>query len=355
MKEQIVWREGEWLQPLTEVLQENGNNAFVVCGKHCVQLDIVSKIKELPVEYTWFHDFEVNPKMENVHLGVECFRYSGCRVILAIGGGSALDVAKCIKLYGAQKGRDCILIVIPTTAGTGSEATKFAVVYSHGEKQSVEDEAILPDYVIMEPDTLQWLPVYQRKVTMADALCHAIESYWSVNSTEESKEYSAMAIQMILSNLEGYLQNGQAANRNMLWAANCAGKAINITKTTAAHAMSYKLTSLYQIAHGHAVLLCLPGLWRYMNEHLDQCADTRGSNYVKNIFEEIAETMGCDSVEQGIEKLEKLVRELGLVKPTVADDEWDTLLDSVNVDRLKNSPVCLQRKDIEQIYKSSLA
>lgn len=85
---------------------------------------------------------------------------------------------------------------------------------------------------------------------------------------------------MIIRNYDGYLAGATDRNEEILKAANLAGQAINITQTTAAHAMSYKITSLFGIPHGHAVALCLPAVWRYMNNHMDHCIDPRGANYL---------------------------------------------------------------------------
>ena len=84
----------------------------------------------------------------------------------------------------------------------------------------------------MDSNALKTLPLYQKKATMCDALCHAIESFWSVNSTEESKKYSKDAIETIMKHMDGYLHNTDEGNAGMLIAANTAGKAINITQTT---------------------------------------------------------------------------------------------------------------------------
>lgn len=108
----------------------------------------------------------------------------------------------------------------------------------------------------MDASVLKTLPDYQKKATMCDALCHAIESFWSVNSTDKSKEYSMAAIQNVMKHMDGYLANTDEGNAGMLLAANTAGKAINITQTTAGHAMCYKLTSMFSSAHGHAAILC---------------------------------------------------------------------------------------------------
>ena len=92
---------------------------------------------------------------------------------------------------------------MPTTAGTGSEAARYAVVYYDGAKQSVTSESFIPGTILMDPNALKTLPAYQKKSTMCDALCHAIETFWSVNSTEESKVYSRTAIEGVLANMEG--------------------------------------------------------------------------------------------------------------------------------------------------------
>ncbi len=105
---------------------------------------------------------------------------------------------KCLTI----KPNNIPLLAVPTTAGTGSEATRFAVIYYGGNKQSVTSESLIPDAVVLDPDTLITLPLHQKKATMMDALCHSIESFWSINSTDESKEFSRTAIREILENAE---------------------------------------------------------------------------------------------------------------------------------------------------------
>ena len=185
--------------------------------------------------------FQPNPLYENVLSGLECYRKNSCNAIIAVGGGSAMDVAKCIKLYSNMQGdgedgsylkqkilpNEIPFLAIPTTSGTGSEATRFAVIYFNGVKQSVSDYSCIPGTVLLDAGMLKTLPQYQKKSTMLDALCHAIESFWSVNSTRESKNYSREAIEIVIKNLDAYLENKEEGNAEMLIAANTAGKAIN--------------------------------------------------------------------------------------------------------------------------------
>ena len=173
---------------------------------------------------------------------------------------------------------------------------------------------------------------------MLDALCQAIESWWSKKATPESIEYSQKAIKLILDNMDGYLKNENEGNMNMLIAANLAGRAINITTTTAPHAMSYKMTSLYRLPHGHAVALCLPKVWRYM----------------KN-YDDIAKALGQQNYEEAILFFEQLLQTLQILPPkNVNSDDLDILTNSVNTQRLDNNPVRLEKDTIRRLYEEVL-
>lgn len=329
---------------------------FLVCDSSYQFLNIKGAIDALSVERAVFSDFTSNPLYEDVCRGVAHFQSEGCDAILAVGGGSSMDVAKCVKLYCNMDAsenyltQECAdtgvpLIAVPTTAGTGSESTRYAVIYYEGKKQSVTHESIIPNYIILDPTVLKTLPLYQKKCTMLDALCQGIESWWSVHSTEESKGYAKEAVGLVVENMDGYLSGSDEAAEKMMLAANLSGRAINITQTTAVHAMSYKLTSLYGLPHGHAVAICLPEVWAYMRTHLDRCADVRGTNYLKDTMDEIAEFITPDGFQ-------KLLQKLKINYPVSGDKEaeLELLTRSVNLTRLKNNPVKLEGAAIREIY-----
>lgn len=328
----------------------------------------LEEIYKLGVQIIDFRNFQPNPLYENVRDGVRLFREEKCDAIIAVGGGSAMDVAKCIKLYGNYPGEgekgswlseeyvenDIPFLAMPTTAGTGSEATRYAVIYYDGKKQSVTSESIIPDTVLMDPETLKTLPIYQKKATMCDALCHAIESFWSVNSTDESKDYSRLAIQGVIKYMSGYLANTKEGRAGMLRVANTAGKAINITQTTAGHAMCYKITSLFGCAHGHAAVLCNRVLFPWMVKNTDKCIDPRGEEYLRKTLDEIGQAMGCENAQAGSKKLETIFDELGLEIPEAMDEEYEELKTSVNPVRLKNHPIELTVETIDTLYHEIL-
>lgn len=357
---------------LDEYIKENKAKTILLVCDIALPFLKISKYfdaleERMGVKVVKFDDFKPNPQYESVVAGVEVFKKNNCDLIMAVGGGSCIDVAKCIKLYSNMDPdqnylkqeivpNDIKLLAVPTTAGTGSEATRYAAIYYQGAKQSVTDYSAIPSTVIVDASVLKTLPEYQKKATMMDTLCHAVESYWSVNSTEESYEYSRQAIKLIVENKDGYLANDDEGCANMLHAANLGGKAINITQTTAGHAMCYKLTSLYGIAHGHAAALCVSKLWPYMTKHTDKCIDPRGETYLKDIFVKIADAMGCDTVEKGIQAFQKIVNDLKLEAPEVKDpSDYDILKTSVNPVRLKNFPVQLDEEAIDRLYHQILS
>jgi len=120
--------------------------------------------------------------------------------------------------------------------------------------------------------------------------------------------------------------------------------------------MSYKITSLYKLPHGHAVAVCLPEVWQYMVNHLENCIDYRGSNYLNSIFVAIAETLGFTSVENAITFFRTMLAEMEMKYPVASDceAELELLIKSVNPLRLKNNPIRLTDYVIKQCYENIL-
>ncbi len=354
--------EARGLGQLNDIMRRYGlKKAFVVCG---VPQSLFKG--QFDFDYEIFDAFTPNPDYTEVCNGVKQFTRSGCDCIVSIGGGSAIDVAKCVKLYAAMdSGKPYIdqphrfsatkHIAVPTTAGTGSESTRFAVIYYNGVKQSVTDDSILPDVYILDESLLKGLPDYHKKSTMLDALCHAVESLWSVNSDKTSREYAVSAIQTIRRYCRGYLEGDPYAAMAILRAANQAGRAINISQTTAAHAMSYKLTSTFGIAHGHAAALCLPEVWRYIASHTEECRDPRGEKHLTEALQELNWAIHGDTSELAIQEYNRILSELKLKEVSCKDgNKLNELADSVNPERLGNCPVALSREVLLEMYRRIL-
>ncbi len=268
-------------------------------------------------------------------------------------------MAKLINIGQANKGRlheiilnpDIInkpgkkLIAIPTTSGSGSEATHFAVVYIDNKKYSIEDKLLLPNLVLLIPAFTYSASSYLTAVSGMDAIAQAIESYWSINSTQESKKFSEEAIRIIWNYLPlSVHKNDMIAKEKICWASHLAGRSINITKTTAPHSISYPFTSYFNVAHGHAVALTLPHFLEYnYNVTEKDINDKRGSQYVKNTLIELCNLMGYRTIEEGKKGLISFIEDLDLsldIKHLGIKNNNDInlILENINTERIKNNP-----------------
>lgn len=353
------------LAELGEILDSlSADSLFIVADPIAYQQSGAKKVldKELtspPV--TIFNDFSPNPTLEEVIDGIEQYKSGQPDVVLAIGGGTAIDLAKLIGICAVQPEtpRELILsplssyqlqprkplIAVPTTAGTGSEATHFAVVYVEGKKYSVADPSLVPDYAILDASLTKSMPPGLTAESGLDAFTHAIESMWSVHSTPESMGYAAEAIRLTWQHLESAVSCPTLDDRRaMCRAAHLAGKAINISKTTASHAISYSITSQYSVPHGRAVALTIGPMLAYVSEVTEEdCNDERGVDYLRQVVGDITELLGCESAAEADRAIRQFVESLGC--PTrlsaigvTTNTQIETIANQVNVERLANNP-----------------
>lgn len=321
------------------IKQLNPNKIFFVCSADYDRYGYRKALDGLDIRSVAFTEFEPCPEVSSVKKGVDVFKQNNCDFIVAVGGGSAIDVAKAIKLFAES---DVEILAVPTTAGTGAEVTRFSVLYNNGDKDSVRSWEIIPEYQIFDYTTLESLPYIQRVVTGLDAFTHAVEAYWSKDATDESREYSAEALELFNDNFEKYLADDKSSYESMMKCSELAGRAINIAQTTACHAFSYKLHKLKGFYHGQAVAVCLVYIWKYM---LEQNSDDVELEML------LAETEIVSGYTP--EKLEGLLSQLGLLDDlTMTAEQLDETVNGVNVNRLSNHPVAFADSDINNIYKS---
>lgn len=339
---------------------------LIVCGNTYLHSELRKNIESWDIPYAVFAGITPNPTYEQVLEGLKIFRSEGCDAVLAIGGGSVIDTGKCIKLFGPYeqissedlKGpfeeNNIPLIAIPTTAGSGSEATHFAVIYVNGNKISVTHESLLPGHVFLDASFIDTLPRYQRISVMLDALCHAIESMWSVSACEESLRYSLKAVELWWKWKESYLGNEKSGNENMLEAAYYAGKAINITKTTVCHALSYGMVTRFGIAHGHAVALSLSEVYTILREKFELLPDEKKKQLREN-FDLLIKVMGVKDFEAILQYVNILLLDLNKYMDVELDAGLlECLTDLINVERLNNFIIILERAEIRKIYSDIL-
>ena len=346
---------------LSEILKfHSGKKIFLVTGKSSYEKCGAREIMEsllVGIPYFRFSDFEENPKLEDVEKGIEFFNREKCELTIAIGGGSAIDIAKLINSLSKVQGsleetikanhldqKPFPFVAIPTTAGTGSEATHFAVMYINGEKYSFAHKYILPEYVIVDSQFTYSTPAYLTACTGADAFCQAVESMWATGGNTESKEYAEKAIQLVWNNLQkAVVYNDHASKDAIIEGAYWAGKAINISKTTASHALSYKMTSLFDVPHGHAVAITLVHVMQANYE------------FAKDDIQRILKLINADDLLDGVAKIENLWESIGLdmkLRQIGIDENQIPKLSDCNLERLKNNPALLTKEYIENLLRS---
>lgn len=306
----------------------HGHKSYQSCGA----MRIINELTE-NVDVVEFDDFTENPKMTDVEKGVSLLQRAEPDAIVAIGGGSVMDMAKLIRHYSYSTLQ---LLAIPTTAGTGAESTQFAVCYIEGIKHSISNESITPDKVLLYPPFTYNNNRYLTSCTGFDALAQAIEAYWNVNSTLESDSYALKAIRLIYPLLIKDVLS--PSDRSLLMkGANEAGRAINITRTTVPHALSYTLTSKYGYPHGHAVALTFPFFLKYYldgNETIYMGSDY--NQYVSKM-NRLREELGLGT--EPFLAMKDYIKRLGLQYDPLRGFDDVVVASGINLERAKNSPM----------------
>ena len=350
-----------------KILLVTGKSSYILSGaRKIIDENLSSKV------LIHFNDFEINPKLDDAIKGAKLARENNIDLILSIGGGSVLDMSKLIKAFinnqskeamileGNEEVSDCNIpiIAVPTTAGSGSEATHFAVVYRDDKKYSVADKSLKPDAVVLDGSLVKSATKYQRACYALDALSQSIESAWAVSSSKDSIKISLKAIEMCRMHIKNYVNAcSDFDSQKMLEASNLAGEAINITKTTAAHAWSYGFTSNHNIPHGHAVWLTLPKIFQlHLNGKDNSMNDARGPDHLKKISSKIEKILNLKSENNDISiQLEEFLNSINIFI-NLNDDiglnfqQREKLSTMVNVQRMLNNPISFHKEQIDYIF-----
>lgn len=262
----------------------HGTRAFVVASEGGVgeaQAKKISGILESSgLECAEFREAVPNPTASVVERGVARFKESECDIIVAVGGGSAIDTAKGIGLLasnggkirdyeGTNKSRHAMppMIAISTTAGTGSEVTQFAVITDDADhsKFTIVDWHMTPNVSVNDPELMISMPASLTAATGMDALTHAIEAYVSRNATPVTDAKAYKAVELAARSLEQAVKNGTSidAREDMCYASFLAGTAFNNAGLGLVHAMAHPLGGMYNLPHGLCNAILLPHVVRY--------------------------------------------------------------------------------------------
>ncbi len=349
------------------------NKILIVSDKNLLDiLDIRQTLmEELKKNKFEVQIFEKEGKYSSIKIidrGSEFVRKENFGLIVGIGGGSAMDTAKCMAILGTNKGKinlylkqgqalknDPIpLIQVPTTAGTGSEVTKWATVWDISEdmkKFSLSDSKMFAKAAILDPSLLLGLPPSMTAMTGIDALSQAIEAYWSKNHNSISDIYALQAISLILNNLVKSNQDPKNINYRigMSKGSLLSGLAFSNTKTTAVHSVSYPMTLNFNIPHGLACGLTLGEFLIFNSEETSDNMD-----YAPMRIQKIVELFDTNSAEEAAKKLTTMMKSMGL-KTRLGDFGIDDegiekiIQEGFTPDRVKHNPRLVTEKTLKEI------
>lgn len=281
-----------WVEKLTRIVLVTGRSSYEKCGAAAFLSPLLSGKR-----VTHLTTVGENPRVEDIQekkakipRKIDAF--------IAVGGGTVIDTAKLLRGFSGLP-----FLAVPTTAGTGAEATRFAVCYDHGKKCSADDARYLPTDQVLIPEFCESATGCQKASCAFDAYAQAVESLWAKGATEESRGFARKALDLM-------------AKGDVLLGSYWAGRAIDISRTTAAHAFSYYMTATYGVPHGEAVYMMFPYVCR-ANGHPE---------FVRDVPE--LRTLNSFVSEQGLDR----------------DALIDRLFGNVNPARLGNNP-CEVRKE----------
>ena len=338
---------------------------MLVCGGRSFEASGAARILpglEKSAQVLRWSDFSPNPDATDLARGLALAADFDPDLVLGVGGGTALDMAKLLcafpgrddlaALHAAIRsgqpvtGRGPALVLAPTTSGSGAETTHFAVVYIGDEKFSVAGPALRPDVVVLDPGLTLSGSAYQRATSGVDAVAQAIESLWASGATPESRRWARHALGYLLPAIEPFVTAGDAeAARAMAIGSHLAGRAIDISKTTAAHALSYGITKRYGISHGHAVALTLGA---FLQAHAEAAPEllrpgidpAAHAEAMAEILSALRAADGADARARFTRLLERIGLEPELAKVGAATPAARrALAAAVNAERLGNNPV----------------
>ena len=243
-------------------------------------------LEEKGIKYCIFDKTVPNPTITNIEDAYAMYKENGCEGIIAFGGGSPMDCAKGVGCRVARPNKTIpelkgtlkvlkklpVIFAIPTTSGTGSEATVAAVVSNPEthEKYPINDPVLIPKYAVLDPTLTLGLPKHITSTTGMDALTHAVEAYIGKSNTYKTREWSIKATKLIFENLKAVYDDGSdlKKRKNMQWASFFAGEAFTRAYVGYVHSIAHTLGGTYGIPHGLANAVILPHLLDYYGESI---------------------------------------------------------------------------------------
>ncbi len=300
----------------------------------------------------------------NIHLVEDVLaKIERPELIIAVGGGSSIDLAKAISALYEYKNEDVLdllkskkylensnpipFIAVPTTAGTGSECTKWATIwdFDNFKKYSADAEFLYPKESWMVPDLTRTMNEKMTLATGLDALAHAMESYWSVPSNSYTRVLARNSINIIHKYLPLVLRDldNLEYRKQMLMGSFFAGLAFSNTRTTACHSISYPLTMLFNINHGFAAAVTL---YEVLNRNWDYLKE-------KDLFLNAFEANSLDEIKDWFDNVSNDVQDLKLSSFNIKKEDIPSIVELATTGgRMDNNPINFNEEEIENILNA---
>lgn len=367
------------IQAVPDIVAAAGHRrVLLVCGRRSFEASgaatMLPRLGEAAEVVRW-SDFAPNTDVGDLARGLALLRRTEPDLVIGVGGGSAMDMAKLLCAYaGTDPDRlgDAItdstpithrepgLLLAPTTSGSGSEVTHFAVVYVDGDKHSIAGPAMYADDVVLDPELARSGSAHQRATSGIDATCQGIESLWAADATPQSRRLARHGLSTVLGAIEQFVVDPtERAARAMCLGSHLVGRAIDISKTTAAHALSYGITKRYGIDHGNAVALTLG---YFIEAHSDAAPDQLRASIDPREHEQtmawIRHRLGAVDGRSARSAFVDLLERIGLASSLSevgleGRPAREELVAGVNVERLGNNPVDLDQAGLLSILEQA--
>ena len=364
-------------QEISKIL---GSNILFITDKDLMSLKLteptLNELKKFSSKVEIFEDVEADPSLKTLLNSIEIGKKIKATGVIGFGGGSSTDVAKLTSLilgsnenieeaWGVSnaKGPRLPLVLVPTTAGTGSEVTPISIItVGEEEKKGVSSPIILPDIAILDPDLTLGLPAHTTAATGIDAMVHAIEGYASANKNNNpiSKMLSVEALKLLGGSIEKAVFDGSnlEARGNMLIGAMLAGKSFANSPVAAVHALAYPIGGTFHVSHGLSNSLVLPYVLRFNSA--DNKATKDYAELAPFVFPDINTNQGSQAVcSEFIDRMESLSKKLGLPQKLREVNIPKEACEKMAKDAMKqtrllvNNPREVTEKDALNIYESA--
>ena len=363
-----------------EICKILGSNILFITDKDLMSLKLteptLNELKKFSSKVEIFEDVEADPSLKTLLNSIEIGKKMKATGVIGFGGGSSMDVAKLTSLilgsdenieevWGVSnaKGPRLPLVLVPTTAGTGSEVTPISIItVGEEEKKGVSSPIILPDVAILDPDLTIGLPAHTTAATGIDAMVHAIEGYASANKNNNpiSKMLSIEALKLLGGSIEKAVFDGFniEARGNMLIGAMLAGKSFANSPVAAVHALAYPIGGTFHVSHGLSNSLVLPYVLRFNSA--DNKATKDYAELAPFVFPDINTNQGSQAVcSEFIDRMESLSKKLGLPQKLREVNIPKEACEKMAKDAMKqtrllvNNPREVTEKDALNIYESA--